>query len=764
MKLRITILCYMTITCCATLVGQRHIVSINSDWQFSKMGDTISVNLPHTYNNVDAFDDEPGYYRGPVNYFKFLHTADLDQEKEHFLRFGAVNQVADILVNGKLVGSHVGGYTSFTIDITDELTYGVDTLEVIVDNNHNENIPPLKGDFTFYGGIYRDVELITVDDSHFSFDYYGSDGVYIDPLRVEGNAARIGVRGYVENFDDKTQKVVVSIYDNNGKFFHKMSPPNYSESNGEWKLFFDLKDVKLWSIKNPYAYKFVAEIIDTKSNIVRDKISIPYGIRSFHFDPVKGFRLNGKYEKLIGVNRHQDRPNIGNALTIEHHIEDLDLIKEMGANFLRTAHYPQDKSITDYCDKYGILVSIEIPLDHQISLSEEFAEVCKEMTLEMIHQYYNHPSVIIWAYMNEMGLGKKIDRDSSEMWSVAALAKEIENLIRKEDPYRYTMIPNHGDFDIYHHFGLTEIPMLVGWNLYYGWYEPDFKGFGRFVDHAHKIIPHKPMLITEYGAGADPRITSNLPERFDFSLEWSYEFHKSHIEMIEQRDFIAASAVWNMFDFGSESRQDAVPHINNKGLCGFDRIPKPVYYLYQSHLRDDMERSNQESSINAPTKYDSYWSNNTQLFINMGTSFSFVPENVSSTWYPSESIPRSIMQIQGGNRYIVRDRGIGSDRAISLTDLDPVYQTQVQDLSNINFTSPNGSYRIVLHYSSLSTKQKHSQIVKINNSLPIAMIPSQPFQAYSITTITEVEDERITLDFVSDIGKTFINGIQIFKL
>lgn len=746
---------------CLCAVAQRHAVSIDSDWQFAREGkEWQSINLPHTYNTTDAFDDEPGYYRGLATYTKLLNTSAWDKARKYFLRFGAVNQEATVYVNGRSAGSHVGGYTSFTLEITDLLRYGVDTIRVDVDNSHNESIPPLRGDFTFYGGIYRDVQLISVPQAHISLGHHGSDGVYIDPLMIDGHDARIGVRGFVSGLDKEDHKIVVTLSDQDGVVIKRLSPPTFSRSTGEWKLFFDLDDVTLWSTNNPYLYRIAAEVINKRLETALDRVEVNYGIRSYAFDADQGFFLNGEHQKLIGVNRHQDRPGIGNALTTAHHLQDMDMITEMGANFLRTAHYPQDKSITNYCDRHGLLVSMEIPLDHEITQTRAFADVCKQMTLEMIYQYYNHPSVIIWAYMNEMGLGKKIDRDSTEMHAVAALAQELEDLIRIEDPYRYTMIPNHGDFDVYHHFGLTDIPMLVGWNLYYGWYEADFDGFGRFVDHAHHMVPDKPMLITEYGAGADPRITSTAPERFDFSLEWTYQFHKSHLEQISDRDFIAGSAVWNMFDFGSESRQDAVPHVNSKGLCSFDRMPKPVYYLYQSHLRQDIDPV--VSSATQPLWSDKqgYWASHDQIALNFGANFLFTPADGSRLWYAVEGAPASILEVSGGERFTTRDRGIGSDRSIDLTDLDPVYQTQAVGIEGVRIAVPHGRYRVVVHLARLDSSS-YDQTIQVGDQT-IVVSDLKPFTAYRYAVDVTAVD-MISLRFTAADNPTFLNSLEIFR-
>lgn len=484
----------------------------------------------------------------------------MDSLQDHFLRFGAVNQEAEVYLNGRKIKSHLGGYTAFNVDLTPFLTFSNDTILVEVDNSHNKNIPPLRGDFTFYGGIYRDVQLISLSKTHFDLAFYGSEGVFVDPKEVSKDNANLDIWGLAKNFDNQKHNIQVDLYSTSGDLIARQSTDLVVDR--KWQLTLKVENPILWGIDSPHLYRVEATIKSKNTDAVIDEIHIPVGIRYFSFESDKGFFINGKPKKLIGVNRHQDRKGMGNALQDHHHLEDMQLIKDLGVNYLRTAHYPQDEFISNFCDRNGIVMSVEIPLDHEITQTEEFKIVCKNMTLEMIYQNYNHPSILIWAYMNEMGLGKQIKRDSIEMIAVRDLAIELEELIRSTDPNRYTMIPNHGYFEIYETFNLTDIPMIVGWNLYYGWYEPDLNGFGEFIDHAYSKNPSKPIIITEYGAGADPRITSYTPERFDFSIDWAMDFHKSHLIQISNRDFISGAAVWNMFDFGSEGRQDAVPYLS----------------------------------------------------------------------------------------------------------------------------------------------------------------------------------------------------------
>jgi len=344
---------------------------------------------------------------------------------------------------------------------------------------------------------------------------------------------------------------------------------------------------ELWSPDQPNVYTVYSRIRANEQNTVIDDVTNPLGFRSFNFDATGGFSINGEPVKLIGANRHQDYKGIGNALPDAMHRNDMQHLKNMGANFYRTAHYPQDPAILKAADNLGFVVSMEIPLDHEITDAPGFYANTKEMMREMIHQYYNHPSVMIWAYMNEMFLGKSLERDRMQIEKTVAFARELEQLTRAADSTRYTLIPNHGAFELYKEAGLTDIPMIVGWNLYFGWYAPEVSGLSGFVDKHRRELPDKPMIITEYGAGADPRIRSSQPLRFDFSIEWQTHFHQNHLRQIMEQPRVAGATVWNLADFGSVNRNDAVPHVNNKGLMSFDREPKPSYYLYQAWLHEE---------------------------------------------------------------------------------------------------------------------------------------------------------------------------------
>ncbi len=584
--------------------------SINKNWSFIKedVPDMLNidrsklewcqVSIPHTWNYDDVVDEEPGYYRGTSWYRKTLPVDESIKGKEIYLYFEGVNQVAEVFVNGKLAGSHIGGYTGFSINITDLLLYEEDRKKlneilVKVNNAYNDNIPPLSADFTFYGGIYRDVHLISLSKTHFSFDRYGAREVFITTPDVNRKKAVINVKGSLKNTgkSEKKLKVITGIYNKSGESeYIKESKHTLSGSS---TIAFEhnirnFKDPELWSPDNPYLYQVVSEIIDAKTGTVLDRVVNPLGIRYFRFDPDSGFYLNGKPLKLIGVNRHQDFKGYGNAIPEEINIKDIEMMRDMGINFLRTAHYPQDKKVLELCDRYGILTSVEIPIVNRITENEDFYNNCLNMQKEMIRQNFNHPSVVIWAYMNEVLLRPRFEKGTERYTeyakNITALAERIENLTRKEDPHRYTMIPNHGAFSTYVDAKLTHIPMLVGWNLYQGWYGGDLSGFGKFLDKHKRELPDKPLLVTEYGGGADPRLRSFQPERFDFSVEYNNRLHQVYMDAILERPFVAVSMVWNFADFNSETRVDAVPNINNKGLLAWDRIPKDTYFLYHAYL------------------------------------------------------------------------------------------------------------------------------------------------------------------------------------
>jgi beta-galactosidase len=507
--------------------------------------------------------------------------------------------MTEVFVNGRSAGKHIGGYTKFTFQIDSLLNFNdkLNNNEIVikVDNSNNEDVPPLSADFTFFGGIYRDVNLVFTSPVHFSLTDLSSDGIYVSTPAVSKQLGTVRVKSVVVNQSRVVQTFILTstIFEATGKEVTRLSTKVKLKSGVTTTVNHLLPAIvtpHLWSPENPYLYRVTTTIANLENSQPLDVMTAVLGFRWFKFDAEKGFFLNDKHYKLIGTSRHQDYPGLGNALPDTRHIEDVMLLKQMGGNFLRVAHYPQDASVLEMCDKLGILTSVEIPIVNAITESEGFTENSLYMQAEMIRQHYNHPSVVIWAYMNEILLRPKFSDDQTRQQeyyrSIAALAQKLEDVTRKEDPSRYTMIPNHGDFKRYNAVGLTKIPMLVGWNLYQGWYGGKFEDFAKFLDMHHAQLPNKPLLITEYGADADPRIHSDTPERFDKSAEYALMYHKVYLNAMQERPFVSAAMIWNLADFNSETREESMPHVNNKGIVTLDRKPKDIYYYYQANLID----------------------------------------------------------------------------------------------------------------------------------------------------------------------------------
>ncbi|MGJ3234017.1 glycoside hydrolase family 2 TIM barrel-domain containing protein [Marivirga sp.] len=817
--------------------------SLNDNWtfhlgEFSDSSDGERINLPHSWNIKDPFDEEKGYYRGESWYVRSLEVKS-NESKKWFLHFEGVNQVAEVYVNGDLAGKHIGGYTAFNVDISDLLKEGENELKVKVDNSYDEHIVPLKGDFNFYGGIYRDVWLISTSKTHFNFSEYGDFGVFISTPKVSEELAEIKVKSTIISNKDSKSKISYKllspdkelIFNEKHELTLKAGKQTFNHALPE------IENPQLWHPDSPNLYQLEISILDQQDQILDHQI-IPIGLRWFKFDPNEGFFINGEHLKLMGTNRHQDYPSKGNALSDQRHINDVKMIKAMGSNFFRTAHYPQDPAVLRASDQLGLLVSMEIPLDHDITDSEVFYENSKHMMVEMIRQYYNHPSIIIWAYMNEMLLGRQSDRDKEIITKIVDFAQVLEDLTREEDSTRYTMIPNHGALQLYHEAGLTEIPMLVGWNLYFGWYEEQL-GAGSFLDDFHELVPDKPMLITEFGAGADPRIHSFNPLRFDFSIEWQIQYHQQNLIDIMERSFVAGAAVWNLADFGSENRNDAVPKINSKGLIGFDRKPKNSYFLYQSWLKNEpylkmascdwvrreafeatqpiqfftngnsiqLTVNNQKvnvqsfenhlaewkvnlqngiNTLEAEAKFqdtiitqkhiidfsliDSTWISSNTLLVNCGANFFFNDPIENVTWQPEKAFQNKLFGYKGGEIFQPRDRGIGTDRQIFLTQNDPLYQT-ARVGGEYKFDLTEGQYVVVLHFAEIDknyNKEKSRIFDILFNDLVVLedfdLGQIEKFTAYSKKIITQVEDRGLAISFSAKKGEPILNAIEIRKL
>lgn len=573
--------------------------TIDEGWTFHR-GDLRTaaegwqpVTIPHTWNAEDCADDTPGYWRGACWYRRNLHLDASLTGRRIYLRFEAVNSRVDLYVNGCSAGSHTGGYTACAFDITELLRAGDNLLEVRADNSHDPDTPPLSADFTFFGGIYRSVNLIATDPVHVSPTHYASPGVYLTTPTVDDHRAVVSIRTMLTNATERSCRttVVHRIFSPSGQCVATVRKRAVLPAGAENRCVeaaAEIPDPLRWDIEHPHLYRVLTSVTDEEGHTT-DEVENPLGIRTFDFDAEHGFRLNGRPVKLIGASRHQDYAGLGNALPRAMHLRDLELLCRMGGNFLRVAHYPQDEALMAGCDRKGIVASVEIPIVNAVTPGEAFADCCERMMTEMILQNYNHPSICIWAYMNEVLLRPPYEREDGEakrayLQSVREVAVRCDSTARRLDPQRATMLPCHANLKLYDEAGITALPDILGVNLYTGWYAGRFGDFEQQLDRLRRAYPDKSLIVSEYGADADVRIRSSASERFDFSIDYAMRFHEHYLPQILARPFLAGAAVWNLCDFYAEPRGDALPHVNGKGLCTIDRRPKDPYHYYRAML------------------------------------------------------------------------------------------------------------------------------------------------------------------------------------
>lgn len=572
--------------------AQREAKTINDNWEFKKPQDQqwTSVNIPHTYN-LDAYQGR-NYYQGKGLYRRILNLPEVKAGHRYYLKLDAASKAATVSVNGKEVGKHAGGYTACTFDITDCIQKE-NTIEITVDNSRKD-IAPISADFTFWGGIYRDVWIISTPDIHFNMLNMGSDGIFLSTPIVNDKQANIKVVSEVTNDNDKTASIEVrnEIFSPEGKMIQSLKR-KLSLKSGETKRIESLSKIisspELWTPETPILYKVKTSLIDTKTGKTLDEKTHKVGFRWFNFDGEKGFTLNGKPYKLRGFNRHQDQAPVGVALDDESHRRDIKKLKEIGSNYIRIAHYPQDDALLDACDELGLLAWEEIPIVNIVPDTPGYADNCERNLREMIRQHYNHPSIINWGYMNEILL--VTPRPGTKEWPVykertVSLAQRLEKVLKEEDPTRKSVMA-YNMTNTYNEIGLNLVD-VVGWNLYQGWYEAELNGFNRWCEDQHQRYPHQPMIISEWGAGSDRRLHSYQAHPFDFSIEYQQTYIEHYLPFIEQTPWISGCTYWNFIDFNVAARQESMPRVNNKGTAYNDRTWKDVAYYFKSMWRKDI--------------------------------------------------------------------------------------------------------------------------------------------------------------------------------
>ena len=552
----------------------REIINLNGSWAFTKAGevpaamptDWETVTVPHCWNAVDGQDGGNDYYRGTCHYAKNLNKSELPKADRYYLEIQGANSSADVYVDGKKLCHHDGGYSTWRVDITDSLS-DTSLLVIAVDNSANEIVYPQMADFTFYGGLYRNVNLICVSESHFDLDYFGAPGIKVTPT-IDGTNANVEVEVYMTNAK-AGQTVKYTIYD-------KEENVVATVESAETKANFVIENVHLWhGRKDPYLYCCEAELVE--GGEVIDNVCTRFGCRSFKIDPNNGFILNGEEYPLRGVSRHQDRWGFGNALLPEHHEEDIALICEVGCTTIRLAHYQHDQYFYDLCDEKGLVIWAEIPYisKHMPTARENTISQMKEL----IAQNYNHPSIVVWGLSNEISIGGS-DADLLENHNI------LNDLCHEMDKTRLTTIAAVSMCKMEDPY--LQIPDVVSYNHYFGWYGGETSMNGPWFDKFHAMHPNIPIGCSEYGCEALNWHTSD-PRQGDYTEEYQAYYHEELIKQLYTRKYMWATHVWNMFDFGADGRNEGGENgQNHKGLMTFDRkYKKDSFYAYKAWLSDE---------------------------------------------------------------------------------------------------------------------------------------------------------------------------------
>lgn len=553
----------------------RNVMKLKDNWMFVKEAENAAdaaskkgtaVSLPHTWNAVDGQDGGNDYHRGTCWYVTKFQKPELEAGSQVYVEFLGASVIADVYLNGEAVAHHEGGYSTFRVNLTDKLQEE-NVLAVALNNADNNYVYPQKADFTFYGGLYRMVNLIVVPESHFELDYAGGNGIAVTPTvecdenRVPTGKASVKVETWVTGNADS---VVITITG------EESESKTVSVVDGHAEATFELEHVHLWDgVDDPYLYHAKAELSSG------DVTETTFGCRSFYTDPEKGFVLNGRVYPLRGVSRHQDRTGAGNALSYEMHKEDMEIIKEIGANTIRLAHYQHAQEFYDLCDEYGMVVWAEIPYI-TMHMPNGRANTLSQME-ELVVQNYNHPSIVCWGLSNEITAATPVDEDLLENHRL------LNDLCHKLDKTRFTTMANV--FMQETDSPLLEIPDVNSYNLYFGWYLGELEQNDEFFDEYHAKYPDRCIGFSEYGADANPQYQSTNPTHGDYSETYQTVYHEHMLKMIEERPYLWATHVWNMFDFAADGRDEGGKHgVNQKGLVTMDRkLKKDAFYLYKAY-------------------------------------------------------------------------------------------------------------------------------------------------------------------------------------
>ena len=538
------------------MTRMRNILNINEGWRFLKAAVPVetamayadrgeAVTLPHTWNALDGQDGGNDYHRGLCWYVREVTAEELSGEV-NFLEVNGANHTAEVYLDGERLARHEGGYATFRVELPHP-----GTLAIAVDNRDSDRVYPQKADFTFYGGLYRNVNIVSVPREHFELVKDGTPGIKVTPVvDLETGTATVTVETWHNG-----QNVEITV-------------------NGETKTVentavFTIENAHLWDgVDDPYLYTAAAKLPGG------DEISARFGCRVFDFDPQRGFLLNGRSYPLRGVSRHQDKKGKGNALNYADHAADMAFIREIGANTVRLAHYQHAQAFYDLCDENGVVVWAEIPYI-TMHMTNGRENTLSQMR-ELITQCYNHPSIAVWGLSNEITAASAVNEDLLENH------RQLNDLCHRLDPTRKTTMASV--FMLETDSPILDIPDVNSYNLYFGWYLGEMDETDRFFDEFHEKYPDKVMGFSEYGADANPAFHSSRPEKGDYTEEYQCLYHEHMLRMIEERPWLWATHVWNLFDFAADGRDEGGKHgENQKGLVTFDRtLRKDAFYLYKA--------------------------------------------------------------------------------------------------------------------------------------------------------------------------------------
>ncbi len=559
----------------------RNILNINEDWQFSKdnrlgeeaaQSETISV--PHTWNAADGQDGGNDYWRGTSTYRKDLKKPDLKEDEELWLEINGANSSSRVALNGKELAKHDGGYSTYRVNLTPELQDD-NILEIEVDNAPNTTVYPQQADFTFYGGLYRDVNLIKANKAHFALGFWGGVGLKITPTVLADGKGEVTTEAYTENAQNG-DLVTVTLKNAEGE---TVLSDSAEVRDNRADITLQVEDIHLWDgVDDPYLYTVTAEL--SRNGKALDEVSQRIGFRTFEIDPQKGFILNGRPYQLVGTARHQDWQGLGNALTREQHETDMKMLKEMGANTIRGAHYQHDQAWYDLADENGLIMWAEIPYISNHMANPEANQNTKDQMTELVIQNYNHPSIAVWGLSNEISIGGESEDQIRNH-------KELNDLVHSLDSTRKTVMAHVNTLDP--DSELVKIPDVSSYNLYFGWYLGKLEDNDEWFDEFHEKHPDIVIGLSEFGADCNPQYHSEKPGRGDYTEDYQALYHEHILKMVKERPWIWATHVWNGFDFAADARDEGgKPGQNQKGLVTFDRKEKKDgYYIYKAYLTKD---------------------------------------------------------------------------------------------------------------------------------------------------------------------------------